>query len=114
MPAAAPAALPGKAAMLRYAAGQSDLPADQRGTIDALAAQLAGNPKLRLQLLAYASGAGDDPVEARRLSLTRAVALRTYLIDKGVQSVRMDVRALGNRDVGDGPADRVDLVIVDR
>ena len=101
--------------MLRFAKGQTDVPADGQDLLDAVAAQLAANGKLRLQLVAYASGgaSGDDPLEARRLALSRAVQLRAYLIEKGVQSVRMDVRALGNRNAGDGPPDRVDLVVAD-
>ena len=100
--------------MLRFAKGQTDVPADSRDLLGAIAAELAGNPRLRLQLAAHASASADDPVEARRLSLTRAVQLRSYLIDKGVASVRIDVRALGSRDLGDGPPDRVDLMLVER
>jgi outer membrane protein OmpA-like peptidoglycan-associated protein len=114
MPAAAPALMPGRISMVRYAKGQSDLPADGRDLVNSVAAQLAANGKARLQLVAYASGSGGDAIEARRIALARAVQLRAYLVEKGVQSVRMDVRALGNRNAGDGPADRVDLVIVDR
>lgn len=116
IPAAAPALVPGKTAMLRFAKGQSDVPADGQGLLNTVVAQLAANDRLRLQLVAYASasGSGDDADEGRRLALARAVQLRAYLIEKGVQSVRMDVRALGSRDVGDGPADRVDLVLVGR
>ena len=43
------------------------------------------------------------------MSLSRALAVRAYLIDQGVRSTRMDVRALGSK-VGDGPADRVDVL----
>lgn len=114
IPAAAPALMPGRVSMVRYAKGQSDLPPDERDLVNSVAAQLAANGKVRLQLIAFASGSGDDAVEARRIALARAIQLRAYLIEKGVQSVRMDVRALGNSNAGDGPADRVDLVIVDR
>ncbi|HXQ53793.1 MAG TPA: OmpA family protein [Stellaceae bacterium] len=112
-PASVPAPMPGRTTMVRFVKDQSDIPAQGRGALDAVAAQLAADAKLRLQLVAHASGTGDDAVEARRLSLARAVKMRSYLIEKGVQSIRMDVRAFGSRDVGDGPADRVDLVIVD-
>jgi outer membrane protein OmpA-like peptidoglycan-associated protein len=51
-------------------------------------------------------------MEARRVSLARAVAVRAYLIEKGVRSLRIDVRALGNR-ADTGPvADQVDLLVV--
>ncbi len=48
------------------------------------------------------------PSKARRLSLSRALAVRAFLIDQGVRSTRMDVRALGDK-VQDGPSDRVDI-----
>jgi outer membrane protein OmpA-like peptidoglycan-associated protein len=43
----------------------------------------------------------------------RALAVRRYLIEKGILTGRMDVRALGNR-IPDGPPDRVDIVLVQR
>jgi outer membrane protein OmpA-like peptidoglycan-associated protein len=67
----------------------------------------------RLQIVAYATGGDESGSQARRLSLSRALAVRSYLIDQGVRSTRMDVRALGNRS-SDGPTDRVDIVLVRR
>jgi outer membrane protein OmpA-like peptidoglycan-associated protein len=64
-------------------------------------------------LLAYADGDEDNANKARRLSLSRALAVRAYLIDKQIQSTRMDVRALGNR-TKESPKDRVDVVLVSR
>jgi outer membrane protein OmpA-like peptidoglycan-associated protein len=66
------------------------------------------NTTVRIQLLAYAKASSDGASRARRLSLSRALAVRAYLIEKGVRSTRMDVRALGDK-FGDGPADRVDI-----
>ncbi len=68
---------------------------------------------LRLQVVAYAEGTADQASQARRLSLSRALTVRSYLISQGVRSTRIDVRALGAR-ASDGPADRVDLLIGDR
>ncbi len=97
---------------MRFAVGSAELPADGRGVLDRIAAALAANAALRLQLVGYASP-GDDAIAARRIALKRAVEARSYLIGKGVPSVRMDVRALGARNDGTGPPDRVDVVIVD-
>lgn len=113
-PAAAPATVAGPAAMVHFAKADTSLTPDGRALLDRVAATLAANDKLRLELVAHASGDPDDPVMARRVALQRAIVLRTYLIDHGVQSVRMDVRALGDKDAGDGPLDRVDLVLVGR
>jgi hypothetical protein len=39
--------------------------------------------------------------------------VRSYLMDKGIRSTRMDVRALGNQSDG-AAADRVDVTVVKR
>ena len=49
----------------------------------------------------------------RRLSLSRALAVRTFLIDNGVRSTRIDVRALGDK-APDEPANRVDVSLSER
>ena len=66
-----------------------------------------------MRLVAYAEGDDSEASKARRLSLSRALAVRGYLIKQGIRSTRMDVRALGNKVEG-GPGDRVDVVVVAR
>ena len=62
--------------------------------------------------MAYAAGTDAEASQARRLALSRALVVRSYLIEQGIGSARMDVRALGKKIEGDGPADRVDLVLI--
>ena len=65
----------------------------------------------RIQIKAYASTSGNRPTYARRVSLSRALAIRTELIQFGVNSTNIDVRALG--EVNDGnQTDRVDVSIM--
>jgi outer membrane protein OmpA-like peptidoglycan-associated protein len=64
----------------------------------------------RIQLEAYGGAPGDKSSDARRLSLKRALAVRQLLIDNGVPSNRIDVRAMGGID-DKGPTDRVDVFI---
>jgi outer membrane protein OmpA-like peptidoglycan-associated protein len=64
----------------------------------------------RIQLEAYAGNAGDKGSDARRLSLKRALSIRQVLIDNGVPSNVIDVRAMGGAD-DKGPADRVDVYV---
>jgi len=107
------AALPPASTQERFlfAAESAELPADAVGLLDAVVSRLEAAPDLRLQILAYAAGTDETTSQARRLSLSRALAVRKYLIDKGIGRTRLDVRALGNR-AEDGPVDRVDLVLV--
>jgi outer membrane protein OmpA-like peptidoglycan-associated protein len=97
---------------VKFAPGATEVPPGSQPALDAVAAKLLANDSLRVQLIAHATGGTDEAMEARRVSLARAVAVRAYLIEKGVRSLRMDVRALGNRS-DEGPAtDEVDLVVV--
>lgn len=84
----------------------------QNDRIRELAARLKDG-STRLQVRAYAGATGEDTGSARRASLKRALAVRSRLIDGGIRSTRIDVRALGMVD-DDGPADRVDIFTVAR
>ena len=63
-----------------------------------------------MQLLAFGGPPGEKSSNTRRLSLKRALVVRQILIDDGVPSERIDVRALGGTD-DDGPPDRVDVFL---
>ena len=51
--------------------------------------------------------------KARRLSLSRALSVRSFLIENGVRSTRIDVRALGNK-TAEEPSNRVDVTVAER
>ena len=63
-----------------------------------------------VNVVAYAAGKPDDPSTARRLSLSRGLAVRSVLLASGVPSAQIYVRALGAT-ASDGPADRVELTV---
>ncbi len=98
---------------LGFASDTSKLDTRAGRTLDRVVDGLKSDGRLRLQLLAYAGGRDSTARESRRLSLTRALSVRSYLIDKGVRSTRIDIRALGSR-YQDGPPDRVDVVVTRR
>ena len=98
---------------IAFPGGQGELPAGDLTALDALAKQYATGED-RLQIRAYATNSvSDGGSGARRLSLTRALAVRQYLIDKGIRSTRIDVRALGAPTDGSA-ADRVEIAPVGR
>ena len=98
---------------LIFGAGKAAVESAAGTRLDNIAKSLKGNEALRLQLLAYSGGASQTPSQARRLSLSRALAVRSHLIKQGIRSTRIDVRALGNKSEG-GPPDRVDLIVTAR
>lgn len=64
----------------------------------------------RVQLDAYGGTPGDKSSDARRLSLKRALVVRQILIEDGIPSDRIDVRAMGGID-DHGAPDRVDVYV---
>ena len=83
---------------------------DAERKLGSLAATMAESDG-RLQLKAYAGGTGETLSSSRRLSLSRALAVRSYLIEQGIRSTRIDVRALGRAE-DSGPPERVDIVLL--
>jgi outer membrane protein OmpA-like peptidoglycan-associated protein len=110
------------AGRIAFASGDSALSDDAKAQLAPLVGQLSANDRLHVNVLGYAAG-GNDQSQARRLSLARALAVRSYLVDRGIPTTRVDVRALGSRNdtaangagtSGAGPADRVDIVLAER
>jgi len=88
----------------------STLSPQGQAKLDALASQIK-DTDMRLQIRGYAKGDDSDQSSARRMALSRALSVRSYLMDKGIKAVRLDVRALGS-ETDQTPIDRVDLVFV--
>jgi outer membrane protein OmpA-like peptidoglycan-associated protein len=103
--------VPGVLSRVLFAPGSADLSDAGRRELGHLAEKIGREGESRIQLLAYADGSPESESQARRLSLSRALAVRSFLIDQGVRSTRVNVQALGIRSTG-GPADRVDAMAV--
>ena len=113
LPAAKDTVKTGQALQIVFGANDLKLPAKAKKGLKDLAGKLKDQKNLRLQLMAYAGGKELSPGKARRMSLSRALSVRSFLIESGVRSTRIDVRALGSKTTED-PANRVDVNIVER
>jgi outer membrane protein OmpA-like peptidoglycan-associated protein len=114
-PDASQSALPDTMVRVLFEPISQKLPDDAKAELLGLVGKLEADDTLRLQIEAYAAGTTDTASKARRLSLSRALAVRSYLIEQGVRSTRMDVHALGNKASDPpAPADRVDARLVAR
>lgn len=108
-PVASRAPLPPPVRLL-FEDGKADLtPADEAAIRD-LAHAIPTPEADSVNVVAYTAGKPDDPSTARRLSLTRGLAVRSVLLASGVPSARIYVRALGATG-SEGPADRVELTV---
>ena len=89
----------------------ADLRGDAEDMLDQVAASLRGNA-VRIQLRAFGGGVAERTHTARRLALRRALSVRNYLMDQGIDQERITVRAMGGSS-DSGPTDRVDIVLAD-
>ena len=114
-PAATPSAATGlrKQSVIPFAVGSASPAAEDVNAIQALAAKLTAALNAgaeRVQLEAYGGPRGDKSSDSRRLSLKRALVVRELLIEDGVPSEKIDVRAMGGTDDSGAP-DRVDVLL---
>lgn len=89
---------------------ETKLPGGADNDLREIAAQVKDTNN-RIQLVAYAEASSNGT--ARRLSLGRALVIRSKLMEIGVPNNKIEVRALGKPTDG-SPADRVDLKLVAR
>src|SRR5690606_37758523 len=94
---------------LEFKDASSELSDDTRQKLTNLLPLLKEDESRRLAVHAYASGEDGSKSSARRISLSRALAVRAYLMDNGIKPTRVDVRALG-LETDRKPLERVDLV----
>lgn len=93
---------------LTFEPGQSDLSPASADAIKRFIDASPNGKEATFNVLAYAAGVPHDPSAPRRLSLSRAIAVRTAMMADGVASAAIYLRALGAQG-GDGPPDRVDI-----
>ena len=94
-----------------FGPGSSELNPTTEAALRSLARTLKADAQASVNVLAYAAGSPEDPSTPRRLSLARGLAARAVLLNEGIASTRIYVRALGAPLPG-APADRVDVVQV--
>jgi outer membrane protein OmpA-like peptidoglycan-associated protein len=99
-------------ASLFFIPEQDELSSEMKKTIEQnVIPKLLQDKTLRIEIKSYADAPDKSPSSARRLSLSRALALRTYLLSRKIDSYRMDVRALGNS-TSTLPVDRIDVSFI--
>ncbi len=90
---------------------ETEVPLNSQKDLEDLARKLSapGNTQ-GVSVVAYASGTEDQASIARRVSLSRALAIRAFLIDAGIDNLRINVQAMGNKAEGGNP-ERADVFV---
>jgi len=91
---------------ITFGPGRADL---NPTTADAVRALARAPSTTTFTVTTFASGAADDLSSARRVSLARGLAIRSLLINEGIASTRIYVKALGEGT--DEPRDRADITL---
>lgn len=94
-----------------FGSGETDLSPASASAIHGFVQSAPSGDSTSFNVVAYAAGTPEDPSTARRLSLSRALAVRTALMADGVSSTHIYVRALGAPE-GDATPDRVDVAVL--
>ncbi|MEN3974834.1 OmpA family protein [Emcibacter sp. SYSU 3D8] len=95
----------GRSVMVLFEPGSAALEAGATRRLDEIAAQSGSQ---RLELKAYAGTEKQSASDTRRLALQRAIAVRGYLMGKGMDGTRIAVRPQGPAHDGQAP-ERVDV-----
>jgi outer membrane protein OmpA-like peptidoglycan-associated protein len=103
--------LDGNLYSIPFGPGSTELPGSATPALSKLAERMNSDENIRIQLMGFAAGGAGSASQARRSSLFRALAIRTYLMKEGVRSTRMDVRARGQTSAQGVTPDRVDILV---
>ena len=113
-PAPTPHAPPGPLSdddlKVNFQPGEAVIPSGELAKLDRIVDRLGDSNELRIELRAFATSQADSTSMARRVSLARALAIKSYLTSRGVSDERIDVRALGSSPTD--ASDRVDLFLM--
>lgn len=96
--------------VLIYQAGNVSLNEKMLEALQKYAATLAKDPSLRISIHSYASGQADDPSVPRRISLARALTVRSVMINAGVATTRIYPRAEGLPKSDISPPDKLEII----
>ena len=88
---------------MAFASQSAEIGAAGRAELDRIVKTMGSTRQIELR--AYARGV--DPNDARKVSLARALAVRSYLIDQGLKA-RIEVGAFSSDGTGGG-AERVEV-----
>lgn len=97
-----------------FETGATRLDDEMQTALDTMAEQLKKYPSKRVLLYSYSA---PDPVRTggeRQHSLRRALAVRSYLAQQGINSLRMEIRSFGQKGAGSKIPDRTDILIKEK
>ena len=94
---------------LEFARNEEEVTEAMSPPLQELVQYMQENPSTQLMVTSRAGSNIDDSSIARRVSLRRALAVRSFFMDKGIATDRVSVDALGNSSLDNASQERVDI-----
>lgn len=94
---------------ISFGKDKADLSDEAKSDLNDIAEQVKKSQG-SVRIVAYAAGSAEEAPVARKLSLGRALQMRAFLIDRGVNPQSINPQALGNQ-VPSGDADRAEVFV---
>lgn len=92
----------------------SALTDEMRAALDSTAEIMKKNRDKHLLLYSYSAADPAEPGKERQYALRRALMIRSYLTQKGIHSLRIEMRSFGQKGAGEKMPDRTDILIEDK
>jgi len=96
---------------IKFLETETELPLSSTDNLKGVIVKMNNAPNTRFNIAAYASGNKEQAADARRISLSRALAVKKFLENNGVKKESINVQAMGNRSESGSDSDRVDVYI---
>ncbi|MBN8542702.1 MAG: OmpA family protein [Alphaproteobacteria bacterium] len=93
-------------AQFTFSKDATELDEASKAELTDLAKQITREDR-NVRIVAYAAGTAEQASIARRISLSRALQIRAHLIDQGVNQLKINVQAMGNKE----QAERADVFL---
>lgn len=93
-------------AQIGFSKDATELDESAKAELTELAEQITRDDR-NVRIVAYAAGTAEQASIARRISLSRALQIRAHLIDQGVNQLKINVQAMGNKE----QAERADVFL---
>ncbi len=96
--------------ILSFTNSSSELSAENRSILTKAIQKLKSDTSKMIKVTSYASNHNKAAEDGKKISLARALSVRSYLMDSGVKPNNIDVQAFGTDDIKNGN-DRIYLLI---
>lgn len=97
---------------IEFVSNNVELSNDNKNSLEKIKANLKTDPSKRIKIISYASGVEGDSNSAQRISLKRAITIRSFLIKSGIDTDKISIQAAG-RNIKDIIANKAEIYIVE-